>query len=97
MFLQNCANCHGPEGKGDGQQVKDLNFKNENGTPARPRDLTQGVYKGGGEPEDLYARIVLGIPGTPMPATTKLSPQDLDALIAYVRSLARNGETVAGR
>lgn len=89
VFAQNCANCHGPEGRGDGPQVKDKNFKNANGTPARPRDLTQGLYKGGGEPDRLYARIVLGIPGTPMPATTNLSPQDLDALIAFVRSLAR--------
>jgi mono/diheme cytochrome c family protein len=98
VYLQNCAPCHGPEGRGDGPQVNTL--KNENGTPARPRDLTQGVYKGGGEPDQLYARIVLGIPGTPMPATTTLSPQDLDALIAYVRSLSqgpRNGEAVAGR
>jgi mono/diheme cytochrome c family protein len=97
LFAQHCANCHGPEGKGDGQQVKDPGFLNDNKTPARPRDLTQGVYKGGGEPEHLYARIVLGIPGTPMPAFDKLSPQELDALIAYVRSLSRNGETVAGR
>lgn len=98
VYMQNCAPCHGPEGRGDGPQVKDL--KNDNRTPARPRDLTQGVYKGGGEPEQLYARIVLGIPGTPMPATTNLSPQDLDALIAYIRSLPRqpqNGATVAGR
>ncbi|HET9228980.1 MAG TPA: cytochrome c, partial [Thermoanaerobaculia bacterium] len=73
---------------------------NDNGTPAKPRDLTTGLYKGGGEPEQLYARIVLGIPGTPMPASDKLSPQDVEALVAYVRSLARkpqNGEAVAGR
>jgi mono/diheme cytochrome c family protein len=97
VYMQGCAPCHGPEGKGDGPQVKDL--KNENGTPARPRDLTQGVYKGGSDPHQLYARIVLGIPGTPMPATNNLPPQDVDALIAYVRSLsgpARHGSFVIG-
>jgi mono/diheme cytochrome c family protein len=96
VFGQYCAPCHGLEGRGDGKQVQ----VNENGTPAKPRDLTQGLYKGGGEPEQLYARIVLGIPGTPMPASGNLSPQDVEALIAYVRSLSRqpqNGEAVAGR
>lgn len=93
VFVQYCAPCHGLEGRGDGPQVQ----VNENGTPAKPRDLTKGLYKGGGEPEDLYARIMLGIPGTPMPASSNLSPQDVDALIAYVRSLPRNGATVAGR
>ena len=85
VYMQACAPCHGPEGKGDGPQVKEL--KNDNNTPARPRDLTQGLYKGGDEPAHLYARIVLGIPGTPMPATNNLPPQDVDALIAYIRSL----------
>ncbi|HET6572125.1 MAG TPA: c-type cytochrome [Fimbriiglobus sp.] len=96
VFVQYCAPCHGPEGHGDGPQVQ----VNENGTPAHPRDLTQGLYKGGGESEDLYARIVLGIPGTPMPASGNLSPQDVQALIAYIRSLCRqprNGETIAER
>jgi mono/diheme cytochrome c family protein len=95
LYMQNCAPCHGPEGRGDGPQTKDPSFKNENGTPAHPRDLTQGLYKGGGEPAQLYARIVLGIPGTPMPATKTLSPQDVDALIAYIRSLPQHPQTGA--
>ena len=33
-----------------------------------PRDLRFGIFRGGSHPEDLYARIVLGIEGTPMPA-----------------------------
>ena len=90
VYLQNCAQCHGPEGRGDGAQVKDPNFKNEDGSPARPRDLTQGVYKGGGEPEQLYARILLGIPGTPMPsAPSTLTPRDVEDLVAYVQSLKK--------
>jgi mono/diheme cytochrome c family protein len=100
VFLKNCAQCHGLEGRGDGPQVNDPNFKNDNGTPARPRDLTQGLYKGGGEPDQLYARIVLGIPGTPMPATNTLPAQDVADLIAYVRSLPgrpADGAAVAGR
>ncbi|MGL4423729.1 MAG: c-type cytochrome [Gemmataceae bacterium] len=88
-FVAICATCHGPEGRGDGPQVKEM--KNENGTPARPRDLTQGVYKGGAANEHLYARIMLGIPGTPMPSSSKtLQPADTLDLIEYIRSLAPN-------
>jgi mono/diheme cytochrome c family protein len=33
-----------------------------------PRNLRSGIYRGGGQPVDLYFRIVHGIDGTPMPA-----------------------------
>jgi mono/diheme cytochrome c family protein len=105
VFAQTCASCHGPEGKGDGQQVKDPKFKNDNGTPAKPRDLTAGVFKGGDRPEHLYARVRLGIPGTPMPATPASTVPEGDVLdlVNYVRSLSRPpggleiGTAVAGR
>ncbi len=83
-----CAKCHGPHGKGDGEQVKDPKFLNDNGTRAFPRDLTAGVYKGGGDPADLYRRVFLGIPGTPMPANgVTASKQDLTDVVQFVRSL----------
>ena len=34
---------------------------------AQPRNLRAGVYRGGGEPEDLYRRLSQGIAGSPMP------------------------------
>lgn len=86
VYLKACVSCHGPEGRGDGPQVKDL--KNEDGTPTRPRDLTAGMFKGGGEKERLYTRIMLGIPGTPMPASNTLPPREIDDLLNYVLSLA---------
>ncbi len=36
--------------------------------PMRPRDLREGVYRGGSTPQDIYLRIVNGIEGTSMPA-----------------------------
>ena len=86
-YVKYCAACHGPEGKGDGPQVKDL--KNDDGSPNVPRDLTKGLYKAGGEPQDLYARIALGIPGTPMPASDKLTPAEMVDLVYYVKSLVK--------
>jgi mono/diheme cytochrome c family protein len=86
VFMTACAQCHGPEGRGDGPQVKDL--KNDNGWPTRPRDLTQGVFKGGREKQQLYARIVVGMPGTPMPASPMLPPDTVGDLVNYVLSLS---------
>ena len=62
-FRDACASCHGATGEGDGvtEQI------DEKGIPTRPRDLTMGVFKGNPNPKDVYRRIVLGMPGTPMP------------------------------
>jgi mono/diheme cytochrome c family protein len=90
VYEQTCMACHGPNGRGDGTQVNDPAFKNENGTPARPRDLTSGIFKGGGDPDRLYLRIRLGMPGTPMPANPSVIMPDESVfdLIHYVRSLS---------
>jgi len=81
-----CAACHGPKGAGDGTN-KDM--KRDNGQPIRPRDLARGIFKGGGEPERLYVRIALGMPGTPMPNTlTALKPQEIGDVVNFVRSLS---------
>ena len=53
----------------------------------KPRNLRQGVYRGGRRPIDLYWRITNGIDGTPMPALKLLPPEDVWHLIDYVRSL----------
>jgi mono/diheme cytochrome c family protein len=86
VYAATCVQCHGPEGRGDGPQVKDL--KNDNGWPTRPRDLTAGVFKGGRERERLYARVVLGMPGTPMPASPMLPPESVADVVNYVLSLS---------
>jgi len=43
----------------------------------RPRNLRQGIFHGGSQPDDLYWRIHNGIPGTPMPAAPMKS-EDAD-------------------
>jgi len=90
IFTQVCANCHGAEGKGDGQQVKDPKFVNDDGTRAMPRDLTKGILKGGDDLAHIYTRIMLGIPGTPMPSSAAaVPPKDLLDLVVYVKSLSQ--------
>jgi mono/diheme cytochrome c family protein len=90
-----CSKCHGVEGKGDGPQVKDPSFKNEDKTPAVPRDLTLGTYKGGAEPVNLYARIRRGIPGTPMPDNQDKPVKDVIDVIHYLQSIAPGTPTKA--
>lgn len=63
LFLEGCASCHGETGRGDGVE-KQFDSK---GYPTRPRDLTRGIFKGSPEPEEVYRRIIAGMPGTPMP------------------------------
>lgn len=78
-----CASCHGTTGKGDGTQDQ----RDDNGMPTRPRDFTRGIFKGGREREQLYARIRRGMPGTPMPSSDLTDPQVGD-LIHYILSLS---------
>jgi mono/diheme cytochrome c family protein len=88
VFKDNCATCHGPQGKGDGEKVKDM--KNDNGWPTKPRDLARGIFKGGSDRDRVYARIALGLPGTPMPGTAAtLTPGQLADLTNFVLSLSR--------
>lgn len=81
-----CVSCHGSDGRGAMRPAK-------NGTQVAIRDLTSGVFKSGGEPEDLYVRLRLGIPGHPesgismVPVDKSIPDADVFALIHYVRSL----------
>jgi mono/diheme cytochrome c family protein len=84
LYVKQCATCHGDTGKGDGVQEQ----RDESGVPIRPRDFTRGVFKGGREREQLYARILLGVPGTPMPASSNFKPEEVGDLINYIQSLS---------
>ncbi len=62
---------------------------------AKPRNLRQGIYRGGRAPYDIYRRIYAGINGTPMPAAGPptpgapgtLSNDEIWNLVDYVLSL----------
>ena len=85
LFMASCAGCHGAEGKGDGQQKMVTNL----GYPVIPRDLTAGLFKGDSTSEELYQRMVAGLPGSPMPSYTGIFTQEqIWDLIHYVQSLS---------
>jgi mono/diheme cytochrome c family protein len=87
-FLRSCAPCHGPAGRGDGQQVQ----TDSKGFPTRPRDLTLGVFKGTPDAESVYRRVVGGMPGSPMPQSAYLHGRDAWDLVHLVRSLSSDAQ-----
>jgi hypothetical protein len=63
------------------------------GLPTRPRDLTAGVFKGDSSSEELYFRMVAGMPGSPMPSYDGVFTQEqIWDLIHYVQSLIPPGK-----
>lgn len=88
---QSCHSCHGTGGKGDGIQK----MIDDEGYPTRPRDLTRGIYKGGHDVASLYLRMYYGMPGTPMPASKNLTPQEIADIIHYLRSLSTEAQREA--
>ncbi len=55
----------------------------------RPRNLRQGVFRGGRRPVDLYWRVRNGINGSGMPAqpAEKITDEEIWQVITYVQSL----------
>jgi mono/diheme cytochrome c family protein len=95
LYGWHCLPCHGPEGKGDGPSAQRLGL--------RPRDFTRGLFKlkssGAGEPpfdDDLFRTITVGLPVSFMPPFREaLAPDDRWAVVAFVKTLARPGESKA--
>lgn len=79
-----CISCHGETGRGDGVQEM---FDDEK-LPTRPRDFTLGIFKGNHDPASLYRRIAYGMPGTPMPSSSNMTPDQMVDLVHYIRSLS---------
>ena len=65
--------------------------------PIQPRNLQNGVFRGGGDTSQLVCRITQGIAGTPMPEVMVveqengkgLTTSQIGDLVNYVQSLAR--------
>ena len=91
-----CAQCHGPEGRGDGPSAPTL--RDNAGDPFPAADFTYGIYKSGGEPRDLYRTFLTGMPGTPMPSYASSMEESRRgwALVYYLMSLSDQDRPVTG-
>jgi Cu-processing system permease protein len=85
LYLTTCAPCHGKSGKGDGPAAANLNPK--------PRDHTNGAYMNKLTDDHIGHVIKKGgaLFGYPnMPAQPQLKDEEINELIAFVRSLAKS-------
>jgi mono/diheme cytochrome c family protein len=84
IYKANCVPCHGVSGKGDGPGAGVLK--------PPPRDHTDYAYMSTLTDKNIADVIVMGgaIKGRPlMPSHPQIRGGDLDALVAFVRSLSR--------
>ena len=94
LYRRHCAHCHGISGDGRGPTAGILN--------PYPRDYRSGVFKfkstyTASQPtdEDLRKTIREGIPSTAMPAFVLLPPDEVEALVEYVKYLSIRGQMEA--
>ena len=83
IYKANCVACHGEKGKGDGPGAGVLK--------PPPRDHTDAAYMKTLSDKEIGDIIRMGgaIKGKPlMPSHPQISGNDLDSLVAYVRSLS---------
>jgi mono/diheme cytochrome c family protein len=84
IFMQTCTPCHGPEGKGDGPASASLDPK--------PRNLTDPAYMAPMNERYMFELISRGGlamgKSANMPAQTGLASQDINNVIAYVKTLS---------
>jgi len=79
-----CISCHADYGR-QARYLYDVW-----GGSVRVADLTEGVYRGGKTPLDLFQRIRGGISAAGMPAATSLSEEQVWDLVHFVQALPQS-------
>ena len=92
-----CAECHGPVGKGDGPSAPGL--EDDSGLPIVPRDFTDAAqFVGDSNPKGVYQTFTTGLDGTPMPSFADFLDEDQRwQLVWYVTSLRPDWDLHAAR
>lgn len=83
-----CWECHGKEGRGDGEKGWQEKFKDDWGDKIYPADQTSPwEYRNGSELNDVFITITAGLDGTPMTSYgDTLSDEQRWALAYFVKS-----------
>lgn len=91
LYRRHCAHCHGINGDGHGPTASILN--------PYPRDYRPGIFKfkstyTAAQPtdEDLRTIVHNGVPGTAMPAFALYPPDEINAMVEYVKYLSMRGQ-----
>ncbi|HEU5259890.1 MAG TPA: FTR1 family protein [Gemmatimonadales bacterium] len=88
VYQEQCTQCHGAAGRGDGPKSQHL----EGPPPASlaDRDVMSGV-----SPVDVYRKVTIGVAGTAMPEFEEtLTPEDRWAVATYVATLRADDRMV---
>jgi len=81
IYAENCASCHGEQGRGDGPAAVDLD-------PA-PSDFHDGARMAERSLYGIYSTITLGIDGTSMASFAELREEERWSVAAWVAGLGR--------
>ena len=90
IFIENCVQCHGPGGKGDGPGRESMNPK----TPL-PANLTDPEFMAGLSPFKAYNTVSFGIENTAMASFAALSDEQRWQVAFYALALRFPAETSA--
>ncbi len=95
LFVKTCQQCHGEEGRGNITSGKRL--KDDPGNRIWPRDLTHPeTWRVTRTASDVFQRLSVGIPGTPMPEhSTTVKIEDRWAIANYVMTLRKNSVPIS--
>lgn len=81
VFKEQCVQCHGPAGHGDGPKARHLE-----GPP--PADLADRTAMADVSAVDAYRKVTIGVAGTAMPEFEEsLTPDDRWAVATYIATL----------
>ncbi|PYO41695.1 MAG: hypothetical protein DMD29_04740 [Gemmatimonadetes bacterium] len=90
VYREQCANCHGDQGRGDGPKAHTVE-----GPP--PADLTDPAAMSQLSLVDIYRKVTIGVAGTAMPQFEEALPDsDRWAVSAYTATLQFGGSATAG-
>jgi high-affinity iron transporter len=90
LYLENCAQCHGESGKGDGPSRESMNPK----TPP-PADFSDAEFMAGLSPFKSYNTATFGIDNTAMASFSALSEEQRWQVAFYVLSLRFSPEATS--
>ena len=84
-----CLDCHGDQGRGNGKSAPTLN--DDWGYPIRAADMTKRwTFRASPTREDVYRTFITGLTGSPMPSYEDMPEEDRWALVDYIWSLSED-------
>ncbi|MGE5099870.1 MAG: FTR1 family protein, partial [Deltaproteobacteria bacterium] len=87
LYTQACAECHGVSATGDGPMARSLT--------KLPPELGSFAWQAERSDSQLAVAVSAGMPGTPMPPSSTMTPAQVRSVVAYLRTLPMRAHTVA--